>query len=176
MTGRKLALEGKNCTRMHNGNVIISPNRGRGILLILLGLPLFLFSLWMFISEPGELFIKLLSLSFGGALLYVGFHAMVDPEISIEVTNRLIHVRSRGSQAAQTWPFEALKDVGGKLLNVTTTGIGDISLIRTSLRLDDGRSLLLFTTADRRKAQRVISWLEAAFARTGVEDTTDSEV
>jgi hypothetical protein len=176
MTNQKITIEGKNCTRMQNGNVIISPNRVRGILLILLGLPIFLIILWMSISEPVDLFIKISGVALGGALLYVGFRALVDPEIFIEAASRLIHVRSRGSQAAQTWAFEDLRGVGGKFLDVTTMGIGPFSLIRAKLHFHNGRPMLLFTTADRIKAQVIITWLEEAFADTGVENHTNSEI
>jgi hypothetical protein len=101
----------------------------------------------------------------------VGVRALTAPEISIEVANRLIHVRARGSQSTQTRPFDALV----RPVNVTTMEIG-FPLVRAGLRFDDGRSLSLFATGDKKKAQEIIRWLEEAFSTSGVVDPVDAEV
>jgi len=59
-------------------------------------------------------------------------------------------------------------------VNVTTIEFS-FSLVRVSLRFDDGRSLSLFMTGDKKKAQDVIRWLEAAFTTNGVGNPVDEE-
>jgi hypothetical protein len=130
MTKQKLALEVTNCTRMENGDVLISPRRGRAIFVIALGLPLALGGLLLLISDPLEgLYVSILLLALGGALSYVGVRALTAPEISIEVANRLIHVRARGSLSAQTRPFDALVGPVG----ASDVGFG-FSLVHAGLR------------------------------------------
>jgi len=94
MTEQKLTLEVTDCTLMENGDVLISPNRGRGISVIVLGLPLALVGLLLLISGPGDdFFVRILLFALGGVLLYVGVRALTAPEISIEVANRLRRYR-----------------------------------------------------------------------------------
>ena len=125
----------------------------------------------MLISDPGaRLFASIFVLALGGALSYVGVRALTAPEVSIETANRLIRVRARGSQSAQTRPFDALLGP----VNVSDIGFG-FSLVRAGLRFDDGGSLSLFATGDEKKAQEIFRWLEAAFAANGVGNPVDAE-
>jgi hypothetical protein len=52
MMKQELALEVAECTLMENGDVLISPMRGRAIFVTVLGLLLALVGLWMLISDP----------------------------------------------------------------------------------------------------------------------------
>jgi hypothetical protein len=172
MMKQELALEVTECTLMESGDVLISPMRGRAIFVTVLGLLLALVGLWMLISDPlDRLPASIIVLALGGLLSYVGVRALTAPEISIEVANRLIHVRARGSQSTQTRPFDALVVP----VNVTTMELG-FPLVRAGLRFDDGRSLSLFATGDKKKAQEIIRWLEEAFSTSGVVDPVDAEV
>jgi hypothetical protein len=164
---------------MENGDVRIYPNSGRGAFAFILGLPIALFSLWMLtvlISDfrgnfSGEFLLIPVLFVLGGLLLYFGVHAQNAPEISIDVANRLIHARARGSQAVQTWPFEAMMGP----VNVTTMGFIAFSLVRVRLHFDDSKSLILFITGDETKAQQVIRWLEATFVTNDVGEPVDEE-
>jgi hypothetical protein len=162
MIDQEITLEVTSCVRMRNGNVRISPKRGRAVFVIAFGLPMALFSVWLLISpvcRDAEVF---LTLFLGGALVYLGVRALTAPEISIEVDSRLIQIHKRGSQSAQTWSFESLEDVKG--VPTDTRKGSDIRLLRASLHFKDGESLPLFTTADVKKAKEVGQWLYAAFA------------
>jgi hypothetical protein len=146
---------------------------------MVLGLPLALVSLWMlnllisdFRGNFNTHFIVMPVLfALGGILLYLGIRTLTAPEISIEVASRSIHVRARGSQSAQTRPFDAITGP----VNVTTLGLIAFSLVHVSLRFDDSKSLSLFMTGDKTKAEGVIWWLEAAFMTNDVGYTVDEE-
>jgi hypothetical protein len=176
---RLIPLEVSDCTLMENGDVLINPNRSRGIFAMVLGLPLALVSLWMlnllisdFRGNFNTHFIVMPVLfALGGILLYLGIRTLTAPEISIEVASRSIHVRARGSQSAQTRPFDAITGP----VNVTTLGLIAFSLVHVSLRFDDSKSLSLFMTGDKTKAEGVIWWLEAAFMTNDVGYTVDEE-
>ena len=163
MIRQTLALEVTDCTLMENGDVLISPKRGRGILVIVLGLPLALVGLWMFLSDPLEAcYVSIFIIALGVALSYVGVRALRAPEISVKAAERLISVRARGSLSARTRPFDALAGP----VNVSTMESG-FSLVRVSLRFVEGKPQSLFATGDRKKAQEVVRWLEAALATGG---------
>lgn len=163
MTRQKLTLEVTDCTLMENGDVLISPNRGRGILVIALGLPLALVGLWLFLSDPLEsCFMSIFIIALGVALSYVGVRAFRTPEISVKAAERLVSVRARGSLSARTRPFDALAGP----VNVSTLDLG-FSLVRVSLRFVEGKPQSLFATGDKKKAQEVVRWLEAALTTGG---------
>jgi hypothetical protein len=163
MTKQKLTLEVTDCSQMEDGDVLISPKRGRGILVLALGLPLALVGLGLFVSDPFEsCYVTILLLALGVALSYVGVRAFLAPEIEVSATERVIRVRARGSQSAQTRPFDAL--VGP--VNVATLEFG-FSLFLVSLRFDEGKPQSLFATGDKKKAQEIVRWLEAALAPNG---------
>ena len=167
MKKRKLRLEGAACTLMENGDVLISRRRVRGVFVILFGLLLALGGVWIFVlslpHEPlkGLLYTGVL-LALGGLLAYVGYRGLTGPEISIEVADRLIRVRARGSQPAQMRSFD---DLSGSV-DVTTM---DIIFPLEIVRLDflDGEPLTLFMTGDKKKSRAIVQWLEEAFAPQG---------
>lgn len=163
MIKQKLALEVTKCTLMDNEDVLFSPMRGRGIFAIVLGLPIALVGLWIMITDPwARLWVGIFALSLGLGLLYLGVRALTASEISIEVADRLIRVRARGSLTAQTWSFDTLENVKG--LPSDTGEKDSFTLFRVSLEFKDGESMPLFATADVKKAKQIGQWLDAAFA------------
>ena len=168
MKKKTLRLEGAACTLMEGGDVLISRRRVRGVFVVGFGLVLALGGIWVFIlSLPHEplkgLFYAGMLLALGGLLSYMGVRALTGPEISIEVADRLIRVRARGSQPAQTRSFDALSGP----VDVTTMEIV-LPFIIVRLRFDDGEPLSLFVTGDKKKSQEIVRWLEAAFAPKGM--------
>jgi hypothetical protein len=159
MAKQEIGFEVTSCTLQENGDVLVSPDRARGVLCIVLGLPIALVSICLLISEPDKLWtLGLFGPVLGGALVYVGIRALVAPKILVEIASRAVYVGSRGSQSCQTWSFD---DLNKQPLDVSTTQLG-FSLIRANLRLGDGKSLLLFATADESKAQKAVEWLRSA--------------
>ena len=167
MKNQTLKLEGAACTRMENGDLLISRRRVRGVFIVVFGLLLALGGVWILVlslsREPlkGLLYAGML-LVLGGLLAYVGYRALTGPEVSIEVADRLIRVRARGSHAARIRPFDTLQGP----VDITTTEIG-FPLVIARLRFQEGEPLTLFTTGDRKKAQAAVQWLEEAFAPPG---------
>lgn len=167
MKKQRLKFEGSACTLMENGDVLISRRRVRGVFVILFGLLLALGGVWMFVMgishEPlRSLFYGGVLFALGGLLAYVGYRGLTGPEISIEVADRLIRVRARGSQPAQMRSFD---DLSGTV-DVTTREIL-FPLVIARLRFDEGEPLSLFMTGDKKKAQLAVQWLKKAFAPPG---------
>ena len=163
MKKRTLRLEGVACTLMENGDVLISRRRVRGVFVIVFGLLLALGGVWMFVlslpHEPlkGLLYAGML-LALGGLLAYVGYRGLTGPEISIEVADRLIRVRARGSQSAQMRSFD---DLSGSVEVTTRDIVFPLEIVR--LHFLDGEPLTLFMTGDKKKSQAIVQWLEEAF-------------
>lgn len=168
MKKQTLQSEGAACTRMESGDLLISRRRVRGVFVIVFGLLLALGGVWMFILSllrgplKGLLYGGVL-LALGGLLAYVGYRALTGPEISIEVADRLIHVRARGSQSAQMRSFD---DLSGPVEVTTMDIVFPLEIVR--LRFLDGEPLTLCMTGDKKKSQAVVQWLEEAFAPPGM--------
>jgi hypothetical protein len=164
MAKQEINFEVTSCTLLANGDVLISPHRASGILAIVLGLPIALITLWMLISEPGRFCsIGIFGPALGGALTYVGIRALTASRILIDAGNRLVRVGKGGSPSGRTRSFDAL-EVGEQPVDVTVIEFG-FSFVRAKLHFDDGSSLLLFATADAKKAQEAVHWLQAALTR-----------
>ena len=168
MKKRMLSLEGAACTRMENGDLLISRRRVRGVFVVGFGLLLALGGVWLFVLSLSHEPLKALLyagmlLVLGGLLAYLGYRALTAPEISIEVADRLIRVRAHGSQLDQVRSFDALQGS----VDITTMEIG-FPLVIARLRFEEGEPLSLFMTGDKKKAQTAVQWLEAAFAPPGM--------
>ena len=164
MKKRTLKLEGAACTLMENGDVLISRRRVRGVFVVALGVALALCGVGIFIlSLPSGplrgLAVGGLVLGLGVVLSSVGIRALTGPQISIQVADRLIRVRARGSQPVQTRSFDALRGPVQVVFNQST-----LPSVTVRLRFDDGEPLSLFVTGDTKKAREIVRWLEAALA------------
>lgn len=168
MRKQTLRLEGTTCTRMENGDLLISRRRVRGVFVLAFGVALALGGVGLFIlSLPSDALRGLamggLVLALGVSLSSIGIRALTGPQISIVVADRLIRVGARGSQPVQTRSFDELREPVEVVTKQSTFPSVDVRL-----RFDDGVPLLLFTTGDTKKAQTAVRWLKAAFAPPGM--------